>query len=147
MPPDEGTRGGAASRDGDRFRRVGDLFRKACDLPVSSRASFLEAACPDDTGIRREVESLLDHDDDRPDAFEQGGSGIGLRLLTECAARASAAPTFARRVCGSASSSASRARRISAILVPDPIVFDQSSARPSVALVGRKSGFTSRRYG
>ncbi len=44
--------------DEDRFRRVGDLFERALELPSERRDEFLRRATPDDA-LRVEVESLL----------------------------------------------------------------------------------------
>jgi tetratricopeptide (TPR) repeat protein len=45
--------------NGDRWRRVEDLFHQAADLAPAERAAFLDGACTDDEELRREVESLL----------------------------------------------------------------------------------------
>lgn len=41
-------------------RTVRDIFADAAALPEDQRAAFLESACGNDEGLRREVESLLD---------------------------------------------------------------------------------------
>ncbi|MCC6390206.1 MAG: protein kinase, partial [Bryobacterales bacterium] len=46
----------------ERWRQVDDLFQQAADLPQEQRRAFLEHACADDAGLRREVDLLLAHD-------------------------------------------------------------------------------------
>jgi eukaryotic-like serine/threonine-protein kinase len=46
------------------WERVNELFRRAVALPAGERARFLDAACAGDAALRREVESLLEFDDD-----------------------------------------------------------------------------------
>jgi serine/threonine protein kinase len=60
-----------------RWRKVEEIYQSALELAPGERARFLAEACAGDTEIRAEVESLLDHDQekggliDRP-AWEQG---------------------------------------------------------------------------
>src|SRR5690349_23952342 len=49
-------------------QRAKDIFLAALEQPDHNRAAFLTAACGDDTGLRQEVESLLQyHDGDERD--------------------------------------------------------------------------------
>ena len=41
----------------ERFQRVAELFREACDLTPEERERFLDGACDDDSDLRRDVES------------------------------------------------------------------------------------------
>ena len=43
----------------ERWKQVNDLFQLAVERGPEERATFLDEACRDDEGIRREVESLL----------------------------------------------------------------------------------------
>jgi eukaryotic-like serine/threonine-protein kinase len=43
----------------DRWRRIEELFQSALERAPEERAAFLQSACADDEGMRREVESLL----------------------------------------------------------------------------------------
>ena len=43
----------------NRLKKVKMLFDQASDLALQDRASFLDAACADDSQLRAEVESLL----------------------------------------------------------------------------------------
>lgn len=48
---------------GAAWDRVVQIFEAALDQPASVRAAFLDRQCNGDAGLRREVESLLAHDD------------------------------------------------------------------------------------
>src|SRR5215213_9108647 len=52
----------------DRYKRVKALCTEALDLALSERSAFLDAACAGDDRLRREVESLLSHEES-VDAF------------------------------------------------------------------------------
>jgi len=45
--------------DSQRWRQLNDLFAAALDMPAAERSPFLAGACGGDSGLRREVESLL----------------------------------------------------------------------------------------
>ena len=57
--------------DRDRWRRVKQLFLDAASLPPGERAQFLDAACPDEPSIRRDVEELLGSDGQADAVFER----------------------------------------------------------------------------
>src|SRR5262249_18996627 len=44
---------------GERWKQVNDLFQSAVERAPEERAAFLDQACHNDEGMRREVESLL----------------------------------------------------------------------------------------
>jgi serine/threonine protein kinase len=46
-------------KDPERWKKVEELFEAAQALPADRRAAFLLESCPDDGGLRGEVESLL----------------------------------------------------------------------------------------
>ncbi len=46
--------------DPDHWRELKDIFEAALDVEASDRAAFLEKACRDNPGMRKEVEALLD---------------------------------------------------------------------------------------
>ena len=50
---------GAAGADARRWRRVEDLFQEACAVAPAERELWLARRCPDDSGLRRDVASLL----------------------------------------------------------------------------------------
>jgi ligand-binding sensor domain-containing protein/tRNA A-37 threonylcarbamoyl transferase component Bud32 len=53
----------------DRWQRIEDVFQQAADLPALERTRFLAAACAGDDRLRREVESLLAHDQPQNDVL------------------------------------------------------------------------------
>jgi tetratricopeptide (TPR) repeat protein len=53
----------------DRWLRIEEVFQQAADLPEPERARFLAAACAGDDDMRREVESLLAHDQSQNDVL------------------------------------------------------------------------------
>lgn len=53
----------------ERLREISPIFRQAVELAPDERAAFLEAACEEDTALRRDVERLIS-------AHEQAGSFI-----------------------------------------------------------------------
>src|SRR5260370_35359150 len=55
-----------------RWRQVEELYHTALGLPPEQRAPFLENASGGDSGLGREVESLLAQHDSKDTVFEQG---------------------------------------------------------------------------
>src|SRR5215469_15598317 len=47
----------------ERWQRIEELYHSALTLPTEARAEFLSQSCQDDEVLRREVESLLRHDE------------------------------------------------------------------------------------
>jgi tetratricopeptide (TPR) repeat protein len=47
----------------ERWARIKEVFDSASELPTVSRPAYLDEACKDDDGLRREVERLLDEFD------------------------------------------------------------------------------------
>lgn len=56
----------------ERRRHIEELFSLAVDLPPDARAAFLRERCGPDSGLRREVEALLDHDEQAAHGFMSG---------------------------------------------------------------------------
>jgi len=52
-----------------RWQRVEDIFHQAVELAPEARAAFLDQACGADESLRREVESLLDHESENGSTF------------------------------------------------------------------------------
>ncbi|MEO8126100.1 MAG: protein kinase [Bryobacteraceae bacterium] len=67
----------------DRWRQIEEVFQAAADQPPGSRAAFLDEACNGDTGLRREVESLLGPDDEPESAIHSAISGVSESLVNE----------------------------------------------------------------
>src|ERR1051325_1761634 len=61
----------------ERWRKTEDIFHEALELAPEARSAFVAAACDGDDALRREVESLLDHDrENEPlefDGLPEGG--------------------------------------------------------------------------
>ena len=68
-----------------------EIFQQATDLPPADRSQFLGEACAGDDGLRREVESLLAHDQSQNDvlvaALAELPSGFGPSASSEAARR------------------------------------------------------------
>ena len=43
----------------DRWRRLGEIFERAMELPADEQHTFLTTACPEDEALRHEVERML----------------------------------------------------------------------------------------
>ena len=43
----------------EEWQRVKEILHTALDVPAADRAGYLDKACNGDTGLRREVESLI----------------------------------------------------------------------------------------
>src|SRR5215510_11251039 len=72
--------------EAERWQRIEQLYHSALTLPTEARAEFLSKACPDDEGLRGEVESLLRHDE-RVDFLEIPALKVlGQDIATEQAA-------------------------------------------------------------
>jgi len=54
----------------ERWQRVKDLFDSASELEAQERAAFLDRECAGDDDLRREVESLLESDNDAESFME-----------------------------------------------------------------------------
>src|SRR5262245_12830696 len=71
--------------DVERWRRVEALCHAALERTASERAAFLAVACAEDSGLRREVEALLEK--------ESAAAGFLSAPLAAVAAGAIGAPT------------------------------------------------------
>jgi len=49
--------------DPERWRKIEELYHSALECEPGRRAAFLQEACAGDEGLRREVQSLLDHEE------------------------------------------------------------------------------------
>ena len=67
----------------DRWRQIEEVFQAAADQPPAGRAAFLDIACNGDTGLRREVESLLGPDDEPESAIHSAISSVSESLVNE----------------------------------------------------------------
>jgi predicted ATPase/predicted Ser/Thr protein kinase len=64
-----------------RHGRISDLFLRACDLDPKERAAFLEEACAGEPELRKEIESLLSHDEAASRFFESGAGGARVAAI------------------------------------------------------------------
>jgi len=64
----------------ERFQQVQDLYLAARPRPPEERAAFLAEACGADIDLRRDVDSLLAHDDS-PDPIERPAIAVVADLL------------------------------------------------------------------
>ena len=64
-----------------QFQRAADLFHQAVKLPPPQRSDFLSRECGTDDALRREVESLLDHDATAQTESNAIDAGMGAALL------------------------------------------------------------------
>lgn len=67
----------------DRWRKVDELFEAALDREPSDRAAFLDQACGSDRELRREVEKMLDIDNQAQDFIKTDVFNVAANLITE----------------------------------------------------------------
>src|SRR5690349_8472703 len=65
----------------ERYREVGRVFRAASEIPADQRQAFLDATCGEDTALRKEVESLLDHDSRRAGWIDERALDVAAQAL------------------------------------------------------------------
>src|SRR6266498_4982293 len=65
-----------------RWRQINDLFQLAVERAPEERAAFLEQACHDDEGLRREIESLIGYDERVENFIESPAFEVAPELLT-----------------------------------------------------------------
>ena len=75
------------------FERAKDIFDRICDQSPDKLQSSLVEACGSDEALRREVESLLQHDGSAVGIVKAAESGGGAQALAEAVADASQAPS------------------------------------------------------
>jgi serine/threonine-protein kinase len=69
----------------ERWGRVKEVFAAAVDVEASERAEWLRKECEGDTTLRREVESLLEADNQTDGFIEEPALDISLGLFSESA--------------------------------------------------------------
>jgi serine/threonine protein kinase len=67
----------------DRWREIERLFHAAGELEGGRRAAFLEQACSGDPGLRREVESLLAHEEEQGSFMESPALELAAKELAD----------------------------------------------------------------
>jgi serine/threonine protein kinase len=63
----------------NRWKKIQELYEAAVALPPAKRSEFLQQACPSDTGLRGEVQSLLAQ---QADSFLESAPLSAIRTLT-----------------------------------------------------------------
>ena len=67
----------------DAWRRVGELFHRALDLPDEERAAFAERECAADPDALRELMSLIESDRKAAQGFVADRVKAGVRSFAE----------------------------------------------------------------
>ena len=75
----------------EEWERVQELFAAAVELPPEERTAFLDRECGDDETLRREVQSLLDSDEQAQSFIEGPAARLAPELLGEAEPDASIA--------------------------------------------------------
>lgn len=65
----------------ESYERLMGLFDQARELSAHARAEFVQRACGDDADLRRELESLLKHDEQPIDMMQRLSCGNGMQVL------------------------------------------------------------------
>ena len=65
----------------ERWQQVEKLYHSALEKEVSERSAYLAEACAGDEGLRREVESLLAHEDSAQNFIESPALDVAAKLL------------------------------------------------------------------
>src|SRR5438874_3241417 len=66
----------------ERWKKVNDLFQSTVERAPKERAAFLDEACHDDEGMRREVESLLTSYEQAENFIESPAYEVAPELVT-----------------------------------------------------------------
>ncbi len=69
--------------DPERWRQVEELYHAALKVAASQRAAFLRDACANDDALRREVESLLAHEESAEAFIEAPAFDVAARLMAD----------------------------------------------------------------
>jgi serine/threonine protein kinase len=67
----------------ERYRQIGELFHAALEVDAGERAAFLERACASDAELRREVESLINSNDQAADFIASPALAVAAELLAD----------------------------------------------------------------
>src|SRR5262245_7849243 len=78
----------------ERYRRIGEIYRAAIEIPAEQRAEFLRTACGGDSSLRHDVELLLVHQADSNGWLD----GRALHMAAEALATTQAGAWLNRQV-------------------------------------------------
>lgn len=67
----------------DRWRKVDELFEAALEREPETRAAFLDQACAGDSDLRREVEKMLDFENQAADFIKTDVFDLAARMITQ----------------------------------------------------------------
>ena len=67
----------------ERWRKIDEILQATLDCELHNRAAFLDEACGGDDELRREIESLLAHEDSAEHFIETSAMKVVARSLTE----------------------------------------------------------------
>ena len=74
---------GERTMDAERARRLEQLYHSALERAAAERAAFLESECGADVALRREVESLLAHDQEAENFIEAPALEMAARMVAQ----------------------------------------------------------------
>src|SRR5438477_11997369 len=67
----------------ERWQRVDGLYHQAAALTGDNRSAFLDQVCDGDAALRRELESLLAHDDAAGPFLEEAALSVAARQVAD----------------------------------------------------------------
>jgi serine/threonine protein kinase/Tol biopolymer transport system component len=67
----------------ERYRQVGEIYHAALEVDMDQRAGFLERACAGDENLRREVDSLLNSNEEVGDFIASPALAVAAEMLAE----------------------------------------------------------------
>ena len=86
--------------EADRFRRVEALYQAARAREMDERAAFLDQACGGDDALRREVASLLEHEDEATRFLTTPALEVMARMIEDLGEESGSAPSTGAPVLG-----------------------------------------------
>ncbi|MGD9561596.1 MAG: protein kinase [Pyrinomonadaceae bacterium] len=66
-----------------RLEQIERIYQAAVDQPGEERVAYLERSCGEDIDLRREVESLLRYDDERPNFMDSPPAFLAAQMFAE----------------------------------------------------------------
>jgi serine/threonine-protein kinase len=69
--------------NGERWKRIEEIFHAALEYPPDNRAAFLLEACREDRSILEEVQQLLASHENESSLFETPGGGLAAEIISE----------------------------------------------------------------